>query len=55
MVMAFDGSRAQFYRAQVRRIWAIAEQCVNADMREQLERIAWHTRSWRAQSMPANG
>lgn len=40
MVMAFDGSRAQFYRDQARRILAVAEECASADIKDQLERIA---------------
>ncbi len=38
--MAFDGSRAEFYREQSRRIKEIAEACANPDIKNQLERIA---------------
>jgi hypothetical protein len=38
--MAFDGSRAQFYRDQARQIREIAEACVVPEIKEQLERVA---------------
>jgi hypothetical protein len=38
--MAFDGSRATFYRDQARRIREIAERCIISDIRDQLERVA---------------
>jgi hypothetical protein len=39
-IMAFDGTRAEFYRDQARRIRAIAATCVSSDIKEQLERVA---------------
>ena len=39
-VMAFDGSRAEFYRDQARRLHALAEACSLSDIKEQLERVA---------------
>jgi hypothetical protein len=37
--MAFDGSRAQFYREQAQRIREIADRCVIADIKDQLQRV----------------
>ena len=38
--MAFDGSRAQFYRDKARRIREMAGTCVLPDIKDQLELIA---------------
>jgi hypothetical protein len=38
--MAFDGSRAAFYREQARRIREIADRCVIAEIKDQLEMVA---------------
>jgi hypothetical protein len=38
--MAFDGSRATFYRDQARRIRDIADHCALLDIKDQLERVA---------------
>jgi hypothetical protein len=39
--MAFDGSRAQLYREQARRLREIAGACTIPEMHDQLMRIAW--------------
>jgi hypothetical protein len=39
-IMAFDGSRAQFYRDQARRLRTIAEACGGPDVKQELEQIA---------------
>jgi hypothetical protein len=38
--MAFDGSRATFYRDQASRLRELADHCINLDIKDQLERVA---------------
>jgi len=38
--MAFDGSRAEFYRDQACRLRALAKACTLPDIKEQLEHVA---------------
>jgi len=39
-IMAFDGSRAEFYRDQACRLRALAKACKLSDIKEQLEHVA---------------
>jgi hypothetical protein len=38
--MSFDGSRAEFYRHRAAEVRAVAANCIDASIQDQLERVA---------------